>query len=391
MHVLAFPNPSKLSLSVRASALVFEDPKSQELLARIERVSPSELNALIIGETGTGKELVARHIHQLSHRKNGPFLAVNCAALSENLIEIELFGHEKGAFTGALATKQGWFEAAAGGTLFLDEIGDLPQPMQVKLLRVLQEREVVRVGSHKPIPIDVRLIAATNVKLEEAVLAGRFREDLYYRLNAAALYLPPLRQRPGDIIPLAHHFLRFYGQRLECPETTLSPAAEQALLSHGWPGNIRELENALHHALLIARNQTIHPADLNLSSMRVRSPSRTETQHSEPGLDGLVKLLEQLCTQGETNLYEQVEKALLRAAYRHSRRNQLATARLLGISRHVARTKLIQHGLIPPGTGQPDKKQHKPIPPPSQTAALPIHREPVEEPPCDASPDWRGF
>ncbi len=206
----------------------------------------------------------------------------------------------------------------------------------------------------------------------------------------AALYLPPLRQRPGDIIPLAHHFLGFYGQRLGCPETTLSPAAEQALLGHGWPGNIRELENVLHHALLIARNQTIHPADLNLSPILVRSPSRTE-EDAEPGFDALETLLEELCAQGEDNLYERVEKVLLGAAYRHSRRNQLATARLLGISRHVARAKLIQHGLIPLGTGQLDAKQDKPILLATQTAALATRREPVEEPLRDTSLDWWGF
>ncbi|BBL73006.1 sigma-54 interaction domain-containing protein [Methylomagnum ishizawai] len=392
MHLLAFPNPSELSLSVRASALVFEDPKSRELLARIELVGPSELNALIIGETGTGKELVARHIHQLSPRKQGPFLAVNCAALSENLIESELFGHEKGAFTGAVSTKQGWFEAAAGGTLFLDEIGDLPQPMQVKLLRVLQEREVVRVGSHKPIPIDVRLVAATNVKLEEAVLAGRFREDLYYRLNVAALHLPPLRQRPGDILPLAHHFLRFYGHRLGCPETALSPAAEQAILGHGWPGNIRELENALHHALLVARDRTIVPGDLNLSPMRVRALPQEER---EPGFEDLERLLEALCAQGEPDLYGRVEKILFAAAYRQCQRNQLATARLLGISRHVARAKLIQHGLLSLAGGLGGRVE-KPEPLAAPSGLFPAHRPlaataPPDRPVADAAADWWGF
>ncbi|MEF0848148.1 sigma-54 factor interaction domain-containing protein, partial [Pseudomonas aeruginosa] len=161
---------------------VFNDPRSRELLERIERLAPSEANALVIGETGTGKELVARHIHALSGRSGGPFVAVNCGAFAESLVESELFGHEKGAFTGALQSKAGWFEAANGGTLFLDEIGDLPPSIQVKLLRVLQEREVVRLGSRRPIPIDVRLVAATNVDLADAVVAGHFREDLFYRL-----------------------------------------------------------------------------------------------------------------------------------------------------------------------------------------------------------------
>ncbi len=199
MSVITHPHARELTKSVRATVLVFNDPRSRELLERIERLAPSEANALVIGETGTGKELVARHIHALSGRSGGPFVAVNCGAFAESLVESELFGHEKGAFTGALQSKAGWFEAANGGTLFLDEIGDLPPSIQVKLLRVLQEREVVRLGSRRPIPIDVRLVAATNVDLADAVVAGHFREDLFYRLHVATIQLPPLRERRGDI------------------------------------------------------------------------------------------------------------------------------------------------------------------------------------------------
>jgi sigma-54-specific transcriptional regulator len=354
MHLLAFPNPAELALSIRASALVFEDPKSKELLDRIKRIAPSELNALIIGETGTGKELVARHIHELSARRNGPFLAVNCCALSETLIESELFGHVKGAFTGATTDKAGWFEAASGGTIFLDEIGDLPQSVQVKLLRVLQEREVVRVGSHKAIPIDVRLIAATNIKLEEAVLAGRFREDLYYRLNVAALNLLPLRQRTGDILPLVEHFIKVYGQRLGCPETTVSPTAKQALLAHTWPGNIRELENAIHHALLIARDLTITPIDLNLSQLS-NLPKAVDPNIGD--FEKLESIFQALCEQEHPDLYARVEQALLQAAYKHTGRNQLATARLLGLSRHVVRARLIQRHILASGESEAEKYQ----------------------------------
>jgi len=396
MSLLAFPDPTAMALSIRASALVFEDSDSKRLLARIRLVAPSDVNALIIGETGTGKELVARHIHELSARKNGPFLAVNCGALSETLIESELFGHEKGAFTGALTAKRGWFEAASGGTLFLDEIGDLPQAMQVKLLRVLQEREVVRVGSHTPVPIDVRLIAATNVKLEEAVLAGRFREDLYYRLNVAALNLLPLRQRPGDIMPLARHFLRFYGQRLGCLETGLSPAAEQALLQHSWPGNIRELENVIHHALLIARNRTITPAELNLSSL----PVRDWQAHPSSASEELDRMLESLCEKGDADLYAQIEHALLRAAYKHCNANQLATARLLGLSRHVVRARLIQYGILARNEKEPPPSSVKPSPAlpkyrkiPSNSGATPTLADwtgPETAVP-EASQDWWGF
>ena len=223
MTLLTFPNPHQMALSIRATALVFEDPKSNALLHRIQLVAPSEANILIVGETGTGKELIARHVHQLSHRRNGPFIAVNCGALTDSLVESEWFGHEKGSFTGAVNSKEGWFEAANGGTLFLDEIGDLPLPTQVKLLRVLQEREVVRVGSRRPIPINVRLVAATNVRLEEAVAASRFREDLYFRLSVAVLQLSALRDRPGDILPLANHFLNIYGISWAVPQCGYRP------------------------------------------------------------------------------------------------------------------------------------------------------------------------
>ncbi len=232
-----------LTLSVRATAMVFEDPVSRRLLEQIERIAPSDATALIIGETGTGKELVARHIHALSKRSKNAFGALNCAALSESLIESELFGHEKGSFTGAFTSKVGWFETAHKGSLFLDEVGDLPLGLQAKLLRVLQEREVVKVGSRQPVPVDVRIIAATNVNLEEAVAASHFRADLYYRFNVATIQLSPLRDRPGDILPLARHFLKIYGTRLGYDEVKLSPTAELTLLNYDWPGNIRELEN----------------------------------------------------------------------------------------------------------------------------------------------------
>ncbi|MDU7557452.1 MAG: sigma 54-interacting transcriptional regulator, partial [Pseudomonas sp.] len=251
MSLITHPHARELTKSVRATVLVFKDPRSLELLNRIERLAPSDANALIMGETGTGKELVARHIHSLSYRRDEPFVAVNCGAFAESLVESELFGHEKGAFTGATTSKAGWFEAAKGGTLFLDEIGDLPLNMQVKLLRVLQEREVVRLGSRTPIPINVRLVAATNVNLADAVVAGNFREDLFYRLHVATIRLPALRERPGDILPLAEFFLEEHCQRLGYNRATLSPECERKLLDHSWPGTIRELENSIHHALLV--------------------------------------------------------------------------------------------------------------------------------------------
>src|SRR5450830_768985 len=257
MEVLSLPNPADHAISIRAKALAFEDPASRVLLERIRLIAPSDATVLVTGESGTGKELIARLVHSLSERGQRPFIAVNCGAFSDTLIESELFGHERGAFTGALESRAGWFEAANGGTLFLDEVGDLPPAAQVKLLRVVQEREVVRVGSRKPVKIDVRLVAATNVKLEAAVRAGNFREDLYYRLNVAKLALLPLRQRPDDILPLTKHFIDIYTKRLRISTPTIADAALRRLQQYSWPGNIRELENVIHHTLLISRGQQI--------------------------------------------------------------------------------------------------------------------------------------
>jgi len=338
--------------------MVFKDPRSLELLNRIERLAPSEANALIMGETGTGKELVARHIHNLSRRSAEPFVAVNCGSFPESLVESELFGHEKGAFTGATSSKAGWFEAAKGGTLFLDEIGDLPLNMQVKLLRVLQEREVVRLGSRTAIPINVRLVAATNVNLADAVVAGHFREDLFYRLHVATIRLPPLRERFGDILPLAQFFIEEHCQRLGYKRATLSPEGERKLLAHSWPGNIRELENAIHHALLVCRNERVQPEDLQLVDMRhagvrqesppaLSASSHALGHHESTTLD-LETALTALFEENLPNLYEHIEETVFRAAYRFCHGNQLQTGRVLGISRNIVRARLEKIGEIAP-------------------------------------------
>ena len=343
MQLLTLPPSPALATSICATAQVFEDPKSKALLAHLQQVAPSEASVLIIGETGTGKELVARHIHNLSARRNRPFIAVNCGAFSESLVEAELFGHEKGAFTGALSAKAGWFEEANGGTLFLDEIGDLPMAIQVKLLRVLQEREVVRLGSRKSIPIDVRVLAATNVQLEKAINAGHFREDLFYRLDVVNLELSPLRERPGDILPLIRHFIEAYSKRLGYGEVRLSPAAENKLQAYGWPGNIRELENVIHHTLLICRDGLIQSDDLRLSNMRIeRQEDATVTDNSTEAL--LERAFQQLFEEQPGALHEKVEDVLFRAAYRFCHYNQVHTANLLGLSRNVTRTRLINIG-----------------------------------------------
>ncbi len=330
-----------LALSLRATAMVFEDPVSQRLLEQIERIAPSDATVLIIGETGTGKELVARHIHALSKRSKNTFGALNCAALSENLIESELFGHEKGSFTGALTTKDGWFETANKGSLFLDEVGDLPLSLQAKLLRVLQEQEVVKVGSRQPVPIDVRIIAATNVNLEAAVAAAHFRADLYYRFNVATIELSPLRDRPGDILPLAQHFLKIYGDRLGYGEIKLSPATELTLLNYDWPGNIRELENAIHRALLVCPSNRLRPEDFKLSGIRPTEAVPTISTSS------LETALQKLCEQAPPKLFEIIEETVIRTAFEFCEENQVQTARLLDISRNVLRHKLGLYGMLP--------------------------------------------
>jgi DNA-binding NtrC family response regulator len=342
-------------LSIRAKALVFADPASRHLLSYIEKLAPSEVPVLIIGETGTGKELVARHIHQLSGR-TGPFLAVNCGAISDHLAESELFGHEAGSFTGAVGRREGWFEAADGGTLFLDEIGDLPLAMQVKLLRVLQEREVVRIGSRKPIAVDVRLVAATNVDLEHAVSAGRFRLDLLYRLNIAPARLPPLRERPGDVLPLAQHFLRTYSQRMNIPVPDLSSSAVDALRRHAWPGNIRELENVIHFALLISSAEEIRPEHLKVSggwraAMMGEGGSAAGlvpvvAPDEMAPLQVIAAQLRRSFAKPGAALYDELEQLIVTEAYRHCGNNQVQSAALLGVTRNVLRTLLKRHGLL---------------------------------------------
>ena len=364
-RVLTLPDAYNHALSIRAKALVFDDPASRELLDQAERVAPTDATVLIIGETGTGKELVARHVHTQSGR-SGPFVAVNCGAFSENLVEAELFGHEAGAYTGAGGARAGWFEAAHNGTLFLDEVGDLPLAIQVKLLRVLQERQVVRLGSRKPIDVNVRLVAATNVKLEQAVAAGHFRADLYYRLNVAVLALAPLVQRPGDIIALAEHFVGVFSRRMDLRAVRLSSGAREALLNYSWPGNIRELENVIHYALIVNSDGLIAASDLRLRGVTLDSPALspssvngfTPSRHAGPTLrecgatqastarEQLAEVFKQLYEEGGEDLYERIERTLIESAYGFCQSNQVHTADLLGISRNVLRTQLKRFGLI---------------------------------------------
>lgn len=387
--LLTLPETPTAPLSIRAKALVFHDPGSLSLLESVERIARSDATVLVVGETGTGKELIARHIHAISGSK-GPFVAVNCGAFSESMIDAELFGHESGAFTGASQARQGWFEAANGGTLFLDEIGDLPLALQVKLLRVLQERQVVRLGSRKATPLNVRLVAATNIDLGRAVEANHFRADLYYRLSVASVRLPPLRERPADIVPLARHFIQVYRTRLGLHEVTLTETAQSMLLGYGWPGNIRELENVIHFALIVCRDHMIRPEDIKLvplsSHVQPASPvlavgglgsgslasggaaSALPAEHvadeglpqsDTGGLTLLSQALDTLLSEGHEHLFEAVESALVHAAFAHSGQNQVRAAKVLGITRNMLRTQLLRHGLLArrddDGRGQQDE------------------------------------
>ena len=347
--LLSFPNTDNMALSIRAKAQVFNDPRSLQVLEIIEKVAPSEATVLIIGETGTGKELVARHIHEQSGRK-GPFIAVNCGAFSETLVEAELFGHESGAFTGAQQARAGWFEAANGGTLFLDEVGDLPIPIQVKLLRVLQERQVTRIGSRKPFSLDVRLVAATNVDLEKAVQAGHFRLDLFYRLNVASFQLPALRDRRGDILPLVYHFIEVYRRKLHLGEITLTTDAEHALLCYEWPGNIRELENAIHFALIMCQHNTIGVSDLRLPGLAATAGSAAWAAAPRNPEESLERSLRQLLEEGADSIYETVERLLVTTAFHYSNDNQVQSAKCLGISRNILRAQLKRFGLLEGGS-----------------------------------------
>jgi transcriptional regulator with PAS, ATPase and Fis domain len=301
----------------------------QEVLALVERVAPTPSTVLLGGETGVGKDLIARLIHQRSSRAAGPFVKINSTAIPENLLESELFGYEKGAFTGAAASKPGKFELADKGTLFLDEIGDVPPPTQVKLLRVLQEREFERLGGTRTIKVDVRLIAATNRDLRAALEQGAFREDLYYRLNVVPIDIPPLREHKEDIPDLANLFLARHAQQSSKHLTGIAPEALRKLTEFHWPGNVRELENIIERACALARGPVVEGADIQLDSTRSRAH------------DAQAPLL----PEGKT--LDQWEDEIIREAYRRAGGNKSQAARLLGLSRNALRYRLEKIGISP--------------------------------------------
>jgi PAS domain S-box-containing protein len=303
-------------------------PAMQRLYSLLEKVAQSQAPVLIYGESGTGKELAARAIHELGPRRNGPFIKVNCAALNENLLESELFGHVKGAFTGADRTRIGRFEAASGGDLLLDEVGDMPPAIQVKLLRVIEEKEIERVGDHRPIPVDVRIMAATNKNLEELIAAGRFREDLYYRINVVPVSLPPLRERVEDIPLLAESFIAEVAAKSGKPIRGLSPEARQRLMTYPWPGNVRELFNAVEYAVVLCPEGEILPEHLPPRLAGRRS-------HARPARS-------QAFEDREARQRRELVEALIAC-----RGNQTQAARRLGISRVTVWNRCRRYGVDP--------------------------------------------
>ncbi len=311
--------------------VVARSPKMQEVLATVERVAPTNATVLLGGESGVGKDLIARAIHEKSRRAAGPFLKINSTAIPENLLESELFGFEKGAFTGAAASKPGKFELADKGTIFLDEIGDVPPATQVKLLRVLQEREFERLGGTRTVKVDVRLIAATNRDLRAALEQGTFREDLYYRLNVVPIDIAPLRERKEDIPDLANLFIsRFTGESGK-PVEGITPAAMQILVNYHWPGNVRELQNIVERACALAKGAVLEPADIHLD---VRPAKATSDGHG-------------FLPDGMT--LEQWEDEMVQEALRRANGNKSQAARLLGLSRNALRYRLSKIGIADEG------------------------------------------
>ncbi len=321
-----------------ARPMIARDPVMEVVIKLADQVAPSEASILITGESGVGKEVMARYVHTKSRRANKPFISVNCAAIPENLLESELFGHEKGAFTGAVARRIGKFEEANGGTLLLDEISEMDSRLQAKLLRALQEREIDRVGGGKPVKVDIRVIATSNRDLAQAVRDGVFREDLLYRLNVVNLRLPALRERPGDIVALSDHFVKKYAAANGVPERPLSAEARRRLVGHRWPGNVRELENAMHRAVLLSTGPEIE-------EFAVRLP---DGQPMSPAPDAAVARTASMAADAISRAFvgqtvAQVEQQLILDTLGHCLGNRTHAATILGISIRTLRNKLKEY------------------------------------------------
>ncbi len=313
------------------SEIITTDRRMRELIQLAKTVAQSKATVLIQGESGTGKELMASLIHENSSRASRPFVALNCAAIPENLLESELFGYERGAFTGAVTSKAGKFEFANGGTILLDEISEMDIRLQAKLLRVIQEGEVDRIGGRKPIPVDVRIVATTNRNLTECVKEGSFREDLFYRLNVVNLTLPPLRERIGDVRVLAEHFMRTYADRNMKPISAISEEAVSLMNSHSWPGNIRELENVVERAVITALDGVIEARDIVVDRREAG-----ESMEADPAAQEA-----QAWTPGRT--LDDIERSVIIEALKYHQGNRTHTARALGISIRTLRNKLADY------------------------------------------------
>ncbi len=330
------------AVSEEDQTFIARDPSIKPVMVMADRIAPSDASVLITGESGTGKEVMARYLHSKSRRATAPFVSVNCAAIPENLLESELFGHEKGAFTGAVARRIGKFEEAQGGTLLLDEISEMDMRLQAKLLRAIQEREIDRVGGTQPVKIDIRVLATSNRDLEEEVKARRFREDLYFRLNVVNLTLPPLRQRVVDIEPLAAYFADKYAKANGLSKRPLSDAARTALQTHHWRGNVRELENTMHRAVLLAQGEEIGVEAIMLSGASFAPKTSAPTENAAGILVG--------------RTVATVERDLIIKTVDHCLGNRTHAATILGISIRTLRNKLKQYSdegfAVPPGIGE---------------------------------------
>jgi two-component system response regulator FlrC len=337
------------AVSNDARELIYRDESMAQVVKLAQQIAPSDASVLITGESGTGKEVVARYLHSRSNRARAPFVPVNCAAIPEHLLESELFGHEKGAFTGAVARRIGKFEEASGGTLLLDEISEMDTRLQAKLLRAIQERVIDRVGGTKPVPVDIRIIATSNRNLVEAVRAGTFREDLLFRLNVVNLKIPALRERPADVIELAQHFIKKYSQANGLPPRQLSADARKTLVLNRWPGNVRELENTIHRAVLLTTGNEIGTdAILTPEGSRLdKAKSLTTVTHATMAAEAVTRALV-----GRT--VADVERDLILETLKHCLGNRTHAANILGISIRTLRNKLNEYAddgvpIPPPG------------------------------------------
>ncbi len=335
------------------NTFIAQDPVMRPVLELAVRVAGSDASVLITGESGTGKEVIAHYLHNKSKRAKAQFVSVNCAAIPENLLESELFGHEKGAFTGAIARRIGKFEEASGGTLLLDEISEMDLRLQAKLLRAIQEREIDRVGGSTPVKINIRLLATSNRNLEDEVIAKRFREDLYYRLNVVSIPMPPLRDRPSDIRPLAEHFAKKYASANGLPNRPLSDEAVGSLLAHHWRGNVRELENTMHRAVLMAQSDKIEPEAIMITGQSLPTEKAQPAQVIASAGTATAPLV------GQT--VAAVERDLIIDTLQHCLGNRTHAANILGISIRTLRNKLKQYNesgvSVPPPSSTGDAEQ----------------------------------